>query len=167
MSKCFPFISEAFGNWKSAAAIARDREGCVARALEVFHHTSKVRAIVTIAERLTDEGLDKLMNGVAEEGPEALCSLPWIGPATSRHLAKNLGLNVAKPDRHLVRIAEATGYPSAEILCRAIAAEVGDTVAVVDVVLWRFASIDRGYLDHFRRCSPSPAAREAHREIHA
>lgn len=35
-----------------------------------------------------------------------LRKLPFIGGITQYHLAKNLGMDVVKPDRHLVRIAE-------------------------------------------------------------
>ena len=36
----------------------------------------------------------------------AFCeTLPWIGPITKFHLAKNLGSNVAKPDVHMLRLA--------------------------------------------------------------
>ena len=37
-------------------------------------------------------------------------TLPYMGPATSYHLARNLGIDCAKPDRHLKRIAEHFGY---------------------------------------------------------
>lgn len=37
-------------------------------------------------------------------------TLPYMGPATSYHLARNLGIDCAKPDRHLVKIAEHFGY---------------------------------------------------------
>ena len=64
-----------------------------------------------------------------------------FGPITSVHLSKNIGLPLAKPDRHLVRLANDFGYESAEELCEQISSLVGDSVAVVDVVLWRYATI--------------------------
>ncbi len=67
-------------------------------------------------------------------------ALPWIGPITKYHLAKNFGMDVVKPDRHLVRIAEKSGETPEE-LCRRIAKETGDTVAVVDTVIWRAANM--------------------------
>src|SRR3546814_17563140 len=33
-------------------------------------------------------------------------SIPWIGDITCYHLAKNFGAQVAKPDVHLVRVAD-------------------------------------------------------------
>lgn len=66
--------------------------------------------------------------------------LPWIGPITKYHLAKNLGADVAKPDRWLVRLAESSGE-SVDALCARIAKETSDRVATVDVVLWRACAV--------------------------
>lgn len=65
-------------------------------------------------------------------------SLPHIGPITKFHLARNLGMDVCKPDRHLVRIAGAEG-PAA--LCRRLALASGDRIGVVDLVIWRAANL--------------------------
>lgn len=67
-------------------------------------------------------------------------SLPWIGAITKYHLAKNLGADVAKPDRWLVRLAAAE-VTTVDELCRRLAAETGDRVATVDVVLWRACAV--------------------------
>jgi hypothetical protein len=69
-----------------------------------------------------------------------LQALPWIGPITKYHLAKNLGLDVCKPDRHLVRIASKYGLTPEE-LCTALARKIGDRVATVDLVIWRAANL--------------------------
>lgn len=62
--------------------------------------------------------------------------IPWIGPITRAHAAKNLGvLSVAKPDRWLVRLAEASGE-SVQAMCERVAAAGGDSVATADLVLW-------------------------------
>jgi hypothetical protein len=66
---------------------------------------------------------------------------PFIGPITSFHLAKNLGLPVAKSDRHLVRLANAVGFEDVQSMCRNISSFTGDPVPVVDIVLWRFSAI--------------------------
>ncbi len=67
-------------------------------------------------------------------------SLPWIGPITKHHLAKNLGADVAKPDRWLVRLADAE-HTTVDELCARLARETGDRVATVDVVLWRACAV--------------------------
>lgn len=63
-------------------------------------------------------------------------TLPWIGPITSKHLAKNLGADVAKPDVHLNRLAEPEGVTAQE-LCERLARETGYRAATVDLILWR------------------------------
>lgn len=67
---------------------------------------------------------------------EFCASLPWIGPITKFHLAKNFGTDVAKPDVHMVRLAEAENTNSQE-LCKRLALETGYRAATVDMILWR------------------------------
>jgi len=67
-------------------------------------------------------------------------SMPWIGPITKWHLAKNFGLDVAKPDRHLVRVAERY-QTTPKLLCDAIAQATGDRVGTVDYVIWRACNL--------------------------
>lgn len=67
-------------------------------------------------------------------------SLPHIGGITKYHLAKNFGADVAKPDVHLQRLADAEGVSPQE-LCSRLADETGYRVATVDLVLWRACAI--------------------------
>lgn len=107
----------------------------------VFKHPGKAAAIETIwrdREQLLASYLaaaDKLAN---------LEALPWIGGITKYHLAKNFGLQYAKPDVHLQRLADREGC-TAQALCERLAAEVGLRVATVDTVLWRACA--NGVLD--------------------
>lgn len=71
-----------------------------------------------------------------------LDELPWIGPITKYHLAKNLGFQVAKPDRHLVRIAKHFGYRDVQVMCAEIGNSTGDSIPVVDLILWRYANLN-------------------------
>jgi hypothetical protein len=99
----------------------------------VFKHPGKAAAIETIwrdRERLWDAYL------TAADKLAFLESLPWIGGITKYHLAKNFGADVAKPDVHLVRLAEREGC-TVQALCERLAGELGLRVAAVDTVLWR------------------------------
>ena len=51
-----------------------------------------------------------------KERLELLEKSPFIGKITKYHLARNIGIDCAKPDRHLKRIAEHFGYTVEKIL---------------------------------------------------
>ena len=80
---------------------------------------------------------------------------------TCFHLAKNIGYPVPKPDRHLQRIAKAFGFCQTMDLCTAIATILEEPVQVVDVVMWRYATIDPDYLKRLRRMTSRGSARLA------
>jgi len=67
-------------------------------------------------------------------------SLPWIGPITKYYMAKNLGADVCKPDRHLTRIAGKYDMELEE-LCKKLSEESGDHISMVDNVIWRVANL--------------------------
>lgn len=67
-------------------------------------------------------------------------TLPYMGDVIKYHLAKNLGLQYCKPDRHLTRIAETYGM-TPEGMCSNLSARTGDKIAVVDSVIWRAANL--------------------------
>jgi hypothetical protein len=145
----FPAITEAFCSWESAHRIVRNADRCRKKALSAFSHCGKIDAIISIARRVQSTGYGVFRSCVEKQGIEFIRTLPFMGPVTSFHLAKNIGLNVAKPDRHLVRVATAAGYESPAALCEDISRFVGDSVPVVDIVIWRFATLNPQYEDFF------------------
>ncbi|MGE3342263.1 MAG: hypothetical protein AB7L71_02415 [Vicinamibacterales bacterium] len=85
----------------------------------------------------------------AAEGPQVLLdffrSIPFVGEVTQYQLAKNLGAPVPKPDIWLCRLAGVPDHPSTRVpvrfeacaaLCGALSRATGDSVALVDSVLW-------------------------------
>lgn len=149
--KKFPRISAAFQWWRSSKAIVRKRHECKRQALRVFGHVGKIDAILTITSRVNEQGFVELKDRIAREGVDYIRTLPFMGPATSFHLAKNIGMDVAKPDRHLCRVARAAGYESPESICRTISKYVADSVPVIDIVLWRYATLNPDYESLFAR----------------
>jgi len=147
----FPSISTAFLGWESAERIVRARERCRRRALRVFRHPAKIDAIGSVAAFVARATFAEVQSQINKRGVDALATLPFIGPITKFHLAKNLGIDVAKPDRHLVRLALSAGVSSPDQLCKVISAATGDRVATVDLVFWRYATINRGYANLFVR----------------
>lgn len=147
--KKFPTISSAFYYWRSSNRIVQNRDKCKIRALKVFNHENKINAIISIAIEISTYGFDSIKNRIKNKGIKFIQTLPYMGPATSYHLAKNIGLDVMKPDRHLLRITSVTGYNNPQQLCKDISLYVGDRVSVVDIVMWRFATLEPNYIKHF------------------
>jgi hypothetical protein len=149
----FEHISAAFFDWESAAIISIRSDECRDAALKRFNHRPKIDAIIALANYVYSHGFKSVRERLEIDGVEYISQFRYLGPATSLHLAKNIGLQVAKPDRHLIRIATAVGYSDPNHLCREIGEFVGEKVAVVDLVLWRYATLARDYLTLFRRSS--------------
>lgn len=99
----------------------------------VFGHKGKAGAMDFIWENR-----DTLFQEfIQADDKVAYCqSLPWIGPITRYHLAKNFGVDCAKPDIHLQRMAN-LGEESVDDLCLRLAKASGYRVATVDLILWR------------------------------
>jgi hypothetical protein len=136
--RSFNFISLCFCDWESAAAICKYAEHCEATALTRFANTRKVRAIVETARLVERTGFERFKRSVLASPMESLKIIPFIGEVTAFHLAKNLGFPAAKPDRHLQRLASVLGYSGAASLCRDLSDRSGDSIQMVDSVLWRF-----------------------------
>ncbi|MFA5238886.1 MAG: hypothetical protein WC476_04150 [Phycisphaerae bacterium] len=143
----FTNISEAFLEWESAEKIVRQEKRCIEDAFQYFKHLPKLKAIVNIAIHIFENGFDRVIESIKHSGLDYITRFPYMGPATSCHFAKNLGLPLAKPDRHLLRITQKMGYSSPQKLCSTIAEQTGDKISVVDLVLWRFATLTPNYLE--------------------
>ena len=76
----------------------------------------------------------------AEDTLEFCGTLPYMGDIIKYHLAKNLGFDCIKPDRHLVRIAEK--YETDPFtMCQKLSDRLGDSLNTVDTVIWRAANL--------------------------
>jgi hypothetical protein len=113
-------------------------------AATVFGHKGKAAAIDDVwgAREILLVGF--LANRNDGERLAWLGTIPWIGRITKYHLAKNFGMQVAKPDVHLQRLA-ATFKTSPQALCEELATRSGYKVATIDTLLWRGAA--NGILD--------------------
>ena len=147
---CFPGITAAFCHWRSATEINQQSRTCRRQALKVFGHQLKINAIIETARRVSTAGFQSVKRRIREDGIEYLRTFSYIGPTTVYHLAKNLGLDVAKPDRHLRRIAHSLGFVTPQSLCSMISDQLDDRIAVVDLVIWRFATLNPNYEEFFR-----------------
>ena len=103
----------------------------------VFGHKGKVGAIAHVW-RERDAWFERY--NAAIDKVEFLGDMPWIGPITKWHLAKNFGVNAVKPDRHLVRVADYYATTPDE-LCQTLARGSGERVGTVDYVIWRACNL--------------------------
>jgi len=146
IQKKFPAIREAF-LYFDAGAVAQHHECVQEEALKIFNSKSKIGAIIQGVLLVRQTGWPEIKKLIEREPIATLQGFPYIGPVTSYHLAKNLGVQVAKPDRHLVRIANAYGYEDVQKFCAEISRLSGDNVPVVDIVWWRYATLEPDYLN--------------------
>lgn len=138
---------------------ARKTEARVLDALErgrpvakVFGHRGKAAAIERVW-RQREELFAQFRQLLAADDQARLIDwcqdIPFVGPITRYQLAKNLGVDVVKPDRHISRLAGypdwqewarpgriATLFEACMALCRPLAEAFGDRIITVDTVLW-------------------------------
>jgi hypothetical protein len=138
--RTFDYISLSFCDWESASSIVAAAGSCRTSALEAINNPRKIDAIVDAARLVNHIGFKRLKRQIIRQPFLELQRFSFIGPVTSRHLAKNLGFQVAKPDRHLVRLCRTVGFADPQELCQSIAYAVGEGVNVVDLILWRYAA---------------------------
>lgn len=139
----FNYISLCFCDWESASAITSHEQQCRSTALAGFNNPRKIDAILRIARCVSKESFTVVKSEIVSDPLTRLRGFPYIGPVTAWHLAKNLGYDEAKPDRHLCRISEFFGYSHPMNLCAEISQITGDSRKVVDIVLWRYAAETR------------------------
>lgn len=141
----FPQLAAVLHQW-DPHAIVEDQQA-VQKAFELFAHASKINAIRSAAATAATLGTHGLVAALRADPRGFLTTLPYIGPVTWAHLAKNLGVPTAKADRHLERLTRACRRSSALDLCGEIGSWLEEPTAVVDVVLWRYATL------HANRCA--------------
>lgn len=133
----FPAIRTAFSGFASAELLVTERERHERDALKIFGNRRKISAISQAGHIVYDSRFANIIRA-ARHDFRSLTVFPQIGPAAAAHLARNIGLPVAKPDRHLMRLATQAKMEVEEMASR-LARITGDPVGLVDGVLWRHA----------------------------
>ena len=73
---------------------------------------------------------------------EYLQTLPYIGKTTKYHLARNIGIDCVKPDRHMVRLGNYFGFENPLEMCLKIQKHISDEkLGTIDYVLWRYCNL--------------------------
>ena len=71
---------------------------------------------------------------------DSMMGLDFIGPKTKYHLARNLGFDVAKPDRWMCRLTEKLGWESVDSMCSYLSKKHDLKVKEIDLILWKYVS---------------------------
>jgi hypothetical protein len=108
--RVFDHITLCFCDWESASAIVDADPACRIAAMASFQNAAKLGAIAQTAHHVHARGFASFKHAVVADPLTELQRLPYIGPITVWHLAKNLRLDVAKPDRHLARVSTQLGF---------------------------------------------------------
>ncbi len=104
---------------------------------EVFGHKGKVSAIKYV---LASSGKLFAEYVEAKDKIDYLQTIPFIGKITCYHLAKNLGHDCVKPDRHLVRVASKYKQTPDEF-CEELSKATGERKCVIDIIIWRACNL--------------------------
>jgi len=144
INKKWPDLTRAFKGW-DYEEICRNKQEVEQEATRIFANKRKVWSVLKCAELLSNGGWDKfkasLINGDLFHQLKQLDALPGIGTAAKYQLAGAIGIDVAKPDRYLLRLASQYGFPATEQgvqnFAKRVAGLVGERVKVVDYVFWR------------------------------
>lgn len=145
VSKIFPKIKVILGSWNNLEYIANNYNYLEKYLLKVFNNKLKIRAILDTSLYVYSVGFERIKTQIQNKGLIFLKTFKFIGDTTCYHLAKNIGLDFAKPDRHLLRISNKIGFDSPHTLCTIISDYISEKIQVVDLVLWRYATLDNNY----------------------
>lgn len=144
VGKMMPRLDEAYGEW---SFLGTEAVGTVVdRVKAVCNNPGKINAVHSTAKLMCKElvGERKPWSDFKSErlsSPELLSKLPYIGPITSYHLGRNLGLlDCVKPDLHLVRMAEHWGFRDCVEMCESMRGGDDVPLGIVDLALWYAAS---------------------------
>lgn len=120
-------------------AVARQEATLRPAAAAVLAARRKLDAIFGLANDLAREPgrMAALARRPWREVQGWMLTLPLIGPNNVFHLARHLGWDVAVRTGPVARLAAKLDQDS-QALCAAVAADVKETVRVVDLVLWQW-----------------------------
>ena len=110
--------------------------------INFVRHPTKKKAIEYMFHNYTST-FEELLN--TDDKINHLETLLWIGPITKYHLARNIGIDTVKPDRHLVRLAEMFGFESPLKMCEHVNMDNETKLGTIDVVLWRYCNLYPDY----------------------
>lgn len=138
LDKKYPALQEAYGHWLGVGPVRKKY------VLAIIRREDKWKACLQVANMMQGAARAKAIKDwwpafqmTWLDTPEKLQALPWIGPVSCYHLARNIGQDAVKPDLHLVRLAEHYGFCSPLRMCEYIRSNrQNERLGVVDLVLF-------------------------------
>lgn len=112
----------------------------------VWANHAKYDAVLTVRRLIARSGWDTFHRSyLADKEPKTIQGLPFMGPALSYHLARNIGnIHAVKPDVHLVRIAKQFQCASPLAMCSKLSDLPGPLcgwpTGQIDLLLWYCAA---------------------------
>lgn len=148
VGKFMPRLLDAYGPYHELAT--RSLDEAIDRVKVVCNNPQKIKAIHSTSKIIRDgtktHGWEKFRQEQLST-PELLTELPYIGPVTCYHLARNIGLlDCVKPDLHLIRLAKHWKFKDCIAMCKAMGdyhrKSTGESLplGIVDLVVWYAAS---------------------------
>ena len=136
VTKLHPRLMDAYGPWDFGMT---SRDFFWKRVRRILANERKFSAVLKCRELLRRLGWEAFKDEYLMS-PEAMQRLPFIGPITKHHLARNLGFDYAKVDLHLVRLAEHFDFADPESMCAYLSGLSGERCGVVDFILWAYSA---------------------------
>jgi hypothetical protein len=114
-------------------------------AFETIPNRRMREAVMWMQPRYREVFRDLKLQPTDADKIQFLQGLKQIGPKESRHLARNLGIDCVKPDRHMERMAEHWGYKNPDEMCMTVQKYEQERLGVIDVILWRYCNLTGEY----------------------
>jgi hypothetical protein len=156
--RIFPELQKAFRGFECGTILQHEAE-VRNEALKIIRSQRKIDAILKAVNFVSEEGWavvkNSLLSGLNRTATGIYPSstyfdyvdrayrsgrLPFMGMTNGRYLAKNLGFDLAKNDRHLRRLSREHGYPQdangVQSFVEDVARSVGERVSVIETVLF-------------------------------
>lgn len=159
LERIFPRLKEAYLSF-DLNQIAQHAQQVEKNALQAFGNKRKVKAVLKIADIINSQGWPKVRSDLlelpewdAQGNPwvsqsllDYLDEFPQVGQTLASYIAKNIGVSSIKPDIWMLRLAEHLGHEynvsGVWDMARAMRSINGETINVIDTVLWNWARDD-------------------------
>jgi len=132
-------FSDLLAAYKTWDYICKNEEDLWANVSNIIANRRKFNAVITTRFLLQNNGWDRFRNTFLTS-IEDIGKLPYMGKVMRHHLARNIGLDTVKPDRHLVRLANHFGFSDAHTMCAVLGNRYNERIGVVDLILFYTAS---------------------------